>query len=196
VTADPYGFRVFFWDPNNPTLPNPRVLSKVNPADTAWISVVTPDSAVFAGTSPAGVARPYFQHASQILGPGQSSTPKTWTFSRYNVATWTYRAYVSTEVRWPRGWVLITPTAPTLLVGTTDTAAAAIRSTYGQVLREGLNWSSSDPAVATVTELSPVDTLAQITAVGSGTAWIKAVSASANPLDTLARRDSVLVTVN
>jgi hypothetical protein len=196
LSADPYGFRVFFWDPSNPTLPNPRVLSKVNPADTAWVTVTTPDSAVFAGTQPVGAKRPYFQHAAQILNPGQTSTPRSWTFARQNVATWTYRAYVSTEVRWPRGWIEITPDNPVIENGAIDTLVAQVRGSYGQVHREGLRWNSSNTAVVTVSELSPVDTLAQITAVGEGTAWIRAVSSSTNPLDTLARRDSVLVTVN
>jgi uncharacterized protein YjdB len=73
-----------------------------------------------------------------------------------------------------------------------DTLTAQMRGAFGQRILEGVNWSSSNPAVITVSELVPVDSLAQITGVAQGTAWIKAVSA----VDALNRRDSVLVTVN
>jgi hypothetical protein len=192
VTAHPYGFRVFFWSAFDDTLPTPRVLSKVNPGDTAWVTVATPDSAVFADLDPDGVAHPYFQHAPEILGPSQSSTPTTWTFDHYNVATWTFNAWVSTEVRWPYGWTEVTPDNPVVETGSVTMLTALDRNHEGRADNTGLNWSSSDPLVVTVAELSPSDTLAEITAVSEGTAWVRAVSSGAP----WARLDSVLVTVN
>ena len=193
VTAHPYGMRVFFYNAQTPTQSQPRVLTKVNPADTAWIAVVTPDSQVFSGAG--SKKRPYFQHAPEILHPQDTSAPTTWRFALYNVATWSFVAYISTEVRFPKGWIDVTPASPVVGLGGADTLAAHVRGAFGQRFAEpqGLTWTSSNPSVVTVMELAAPDTLAQITAVSPGTAWIRARSSA--PADSLARRDSVLVTV-
>lgn len=190
VTAHSYGMRVYFY---SSAQPQPRVLTKTNPADTAWISVVTPDSQVFAGAG--SKMRPYFKYAPEVVHPQDTSASTTWKFALHNVATWSFVVYISTEVQFPRGWLDVTPATPSLLVGNSTTLTAAVRNAFGGVFRENLNWSSSNPAVVSVAE-APVDSLAQITGVSQGTAWVKAGSASPNSLEALARRDSVLVTVN
>ncbi len=195
VTPHPTGMRFFFYNGLDPAETQPKVETKIDPALPASITPITdsvPRKFSGAGTTP----RAYFQHEPQILHPGETSTPKTWRFAKQNVATWSFTGYISTEVRWPKGWINITPANPVLEVAGIDTLAAHVRGGFGQVHSEkvGLDWSSSNPAVVTVTELSPKDTLAQITAVGEGTAWIKVMSSTA--ADSAARRDSVLVTVD
>ncbi len=190
VTPHPAGMRFFFY---HPTEAQPKVLTKIDPALPASITVVT-DSLprVFSGAG--STPRSYFQYAPEILDPQDVSAPVRWRFAKQNVATWSFTGYVSTEVRFPRGWIDVTPVSPVVGLGDSDTLAAHVRGAFGQRYTEpqGLAWTSSDPTVVAVTELAP-DTLAQITAVSAGTAWIKARSSS--PADSLARRDSVLVTV-
>jgi hypothetical protein len=190
VTPHAYGMRVFFYSSSSPTQPQPRVLTKINPADTAWVNVVTPDSQVFAGTG--SKKRPYFQYDPEIVAPQDTSAPKTWKFAKYNVATWSFIAYISTEMRYPRGWIKIVPAAASLPAGSSGTLRAEVRNVFGGLHYENLNWSSSNAAVLTVDELVPVDSLAEITGVAPGTAWVKVVSVA----DPVNRRDSVLVTVN
>jgi hypothetical protein len=190
VTPHSYGMRVFFYSSSSPTQPQPRVLTKINPADTAWVKVVTPDSQVFSGAGSA--KRPYFKYAPEIVQPGATSTAKTWKFDLENVAAWSFIAYISTEVRYPRGWIKIVPSAASLPVGSSGTLRAEVRNVFGGQHHESLNWSSSNAAVLTVDELIPVDSLAEITGVAPGTAWVKVVSVA----DPINRRDSVQVTVN
>lgn len=187
VTADPKGMRFFFFDPLNPTIPQPRVISKINPADSAWVEVVTPDTMVFSsGTG----KRPYFQHLPEIVEPGETSMPRTWKFAKHNVAQFSLSVYVYTEVRWPKGWLEIVPEAPVVQAGGTETLTAQVRNNVGRPLRENLAWSSSNPAIVTVLE-NAIDSTAVITGVADGTAWVRA-SSVADPVN---RRDSVLVVV-
>lgn len=134
--------------------------------------------------------RPYFQYPG-LLQPGATSVTDNWTFTLTNVDAFSYKVFVLSEVQYGHGRIRIVPSTPVVQVGTSDTLVAEVRSAV-QRLTENLAWSSSDPGVVTVIELAPVDSLAQITGVAPGTAWVKAVSVA----DPANRRDSVLVTVN
>jgi len=134
--------------------------------------------------------RPYFQYPG-LLQAGATTIAKNWQFSLQNVDAFSYKVFVLAEVQYPKGRIRIVPSAPVVQVGTSDTLVAEVRDATKR-FTENLTWSSSDPAVVTVMELAPVDSLAQITGVAPGTAWVKAVSVA----DPISRRDSVLVTVN
>jgi hypothetical protein len=138
--------------------------------------------------------RPYFQYPG-LLQPGATSITRNWQFALQNVDAFSYTVFVLSEVQFPKGWIDVTPMNPAVGLGDADTLAAHVRAALGQLYVEpqGLTWTSSDPSVVTVMELVAPDTLAQITAVSPGSAWIKARSSA--PADSLARRDSVLVTV-
>lgn len=189
VTPHSSGLRFFFYDGTSPTVTQPRVLTKADPAQPASITPVSDGTRVFTGAG--STPRHYFQYAPQVLYPGTTSMPRRWKFAMQNVATWTFTGYLSTEVQFPKGWLDIIPTVPTLQLGSSDTLTAQVRNVFGRQHRESLNWSSSNPAVVSVTELA-VDSLAQVTGGAQGTAWVKAASVA----DPANRRDSVLVTVN
>jgi hypothetical protein len=133
--------------------------------------------------------RPYFQYPG-LLQPQDTSIAKTWRFALSNVDAFTYVVWVLTEVQYPSGWLDIIPATPVLGVGTSDTLTAQVRGPYGQTLLDQVSWTSTNPSVVTVAELA-ADSLAQVTGVAQGTAWVKATSA----VSALIRRDSVLVTV-
>lgn len=193
TTPHAYGQRVFFYQ--NASTPQPRVISKINPADTAWVRVVTPDTQVFSGAGSA--RRPYFKYNPEIILPGATGTPKTWKFDLENVATWTFVAYISTEVRYPKGWLNIVPDTPTIQKDSSLTLTAQSRNAFGILPTfESWTWSTSDPSTVSIDTLSVPDSMVVITGVADGTAWIKAVSNHPNAAERAARRDSVLVTVN
>lgn len=193
-TPHPYGMRVFFYKAQEPAVGQPQVLTKINPADTAWVRVASPDSQVFAGAG--SKPRRFFQYDPQIVNPTAVSVPETWKFDLENVATWSFVAYISTEVRFPKGWLNIIPDAPTIQADSSLTLTAQVRNAFGvRLTNESLSWSTSDSLIVTVDTLVLPDSQVVITGQTEGTAWIKAVSNHANAAERAARRDSVLVTV-
>jgi hypothetical protein len=131
MTADSIGMRVFFYKAQAPSIEQPQVLTKINPAQAAWVKVVTPDSQVFKGAG--SKKRPFFQYDPQILDPGEVSSPETWKFDLENVATWKFIAYIYTEVPNPLGWLDLTPPSDTVAVGDSVILAAHVRKALGTV---------------------------------------------------------------
>jgi hypothetical protein len=188
ITADSAGMKFFFYNASDPS-PQPKVLTKIDPAQPASVTPISDGMRLFAGAG--STPRHFFKHGPQVLAPGQSSTPKQWKFHLQNVATWSFIGYISTEVPWPKGWLDIIPEAPVVEVSGTATLTAQVRNALGRPFRENLVWNSSNTAVVTVAE-NAIDSTAVITGVSEGTAWVKAASVA----DPINRRDSVLVTVN
>jgi hypothetical protein len=132
--------------------------------------------------------RPYYQYDG-ALQTDEVSEPRQWKFLLQGATQFNFRVYVSARVKYPQGWVDITPNSALLNVGETAVLADSVFDRVGKGISDDVTWSSSNPAVVTVSETS--DSTAQITAVAQGTAWIKAQS-NAVPV----RSDSILVTVN
>lgn len=133
--------------------------------------------------------RSFYQYAGG-LDPAETSEAKPWKFKLNGGATtFTFKVLVSARVRYPQGWVDISPNSALLNVNQTATLADTVRNAVGQGIMDDVNWSSSNPGVVTVTETS--DSTAQIQGVSQGTAWVFAQSVAAS-----VRKDSVLVTVN
>lgn len=180
VTPHPDGVRIFF---------------STNPQMTALGSVeVVPD-----GTQMITAAgQPYYQYAGMLVDSAVSA-PTTWKFKRkdttnaptafVNGQNFEFTVLVSAAVKYPQGWLDIIPDNPVMQVGGLDSLLARVRNAHGQGLPDGVDWTSSNTAVVTVTELT--DSTAEIAGVAEGTAYVKAVSATDG-----VRRDSVLVTVN
>lgn len=70
--------------------------------------------------------------------------------------------------------ILIAPIHLTLNRGETGTASAEVRGVDGRLMDAALTWTSSNPAVATVTATSSPDQLVTVTAVSLGIATITA----------------------
>jgi Bacterial Ig domain len=133
----------------------------------------------------------YFQYDPAILPVNATSPAERWKFYTLNVQSFSFVVYVYAQVQFPDGWTDIEPDAPLIEVGGVDTLVAHVRNSFGRQKIEDITWSTSNPGVLLVSELAPSDSLAQITAVSEGTAWVKAMSGKNG-----VRRDSVLVTVN
>lgn len=138
--------------------------------------------------------RPFFQYAG-LLQSGATSAARHWRFLTSNVDAFTYTVFVLAEVQYEAGTLWITPDAPVVQTGESATLAAHVRDATKLSL-DPLTWTSSNPSVVTVTESGSADSLAQITAVGEGMAWVTAVSNHPRADYAAPRRDSVLVTVN
>ncbi|HEX8391283.1 MAG TPA: Ig-like domain-containing protein, partial [Longimicrobium sp.] len=133
--------------------------------------------------------RPYYQYAGG-LDSGAVSLSKTWKLrSDPGVTNIAFKMYVAAQVRWPNGFLRLSPDTSVLNVAQKDTLSADVRNPVGTPQPDAVTFTSTDPAVVTVTQL-PGRT-AEITAVAKGTAWVKAVS------DVHASRiDSTLVIVD
>lgn len=132
--------------------------------------------------------KPYYQYTG-ALEPNEVSEARQWKLALNGAPQFNFKVYVSARVKYPQGWVDITPNSALLNVGETAVLADSVFDHVGRGLADNVNWSSSNTGVVTVTETS--DSTAQIQGVAQGTAWIRAES-QANSV----RKDSILVTVN
>ncbi|MBB4634667.1 beta strand repeat-containing protein [Longimicrobium terrae] len=135
--------------------------------------------------------RPYYQYAGG-LDSGEVSLPKTWKL-RYDpgVQRIAFKMYIAADVRYPEGFLRLSPDTTLLNVGQRDTLTADVRTVVGarDSVSRSVTFTSSNPSVVTVSALS--DTTAEIAAVTQGTAWVRAVN------DGNTRRvDSTLVIVD
>jgi hypothetical protein len=156
VTVDPSGIQVFFQS-------GPTVTS-----GSGTVTVVPDGYGTFTASN-----QPYYQY-NQILGQNVVSNPKTWTFDiPPSVGTFAFTVYVSAPVQFPSGWVTVTPGSASLgASSTTQLSATAYNAMGATIPGAPITWSSSDPAVATVSSSGLV------TGVSTGQATITATSGS------------------
>jgi hypothetical protein len=133
-------------------------------------------------------SKPFYRYAGE-LEQDEVSEEKKWKFHLNGATKFSFKAYVSARVYYPQGWVDISPDSALLDVGGTATLADTVRDQVGRRLGDPVTWSSSNPAIVSVTQTS--DSTAQITGNAQGTAYIFAASNAAS-----VRRDSIPVRVN
>ena len=169
VNADPNGTRMLF--SSGPTV------TAVNSGTIAGSFIVL-DNAEGTGTftNPEGTLtytnKPYYQYDG-ILAYNATSSPEAvrFVFSS-NVRTFSFAVRVSAPVQYEYGWITISPSStPVLEPGDVTTLSGTVFTQMGVAQGDGITWSSSDPAVATVNSST-----GQVTAVASGTATITATS--------------------
>ena len=122
--------------------------------------------------------QPYFQYsddklgADGILSPNETSSAKRWQFTIPNtVSTFGFRVLVSTDVRYPEGYVQLSTSADTLLAGAQTALTGTVVTAVGTLVDGAtIAWGTSDPSVATV------DANGSITALAPGIATITATS--------------------
>jgi hypothetical protein len=184
VNPDPTGIRVWL---------EPFVIDTAVAGQTTTVAVVNADGNTFVYNKKT-YNRPYFQYPG-LLEPGATSIEKNWQFSMQNVDSFTFKVYFLSELQFPLGTLWITPDSPVVQVDSSKTLAAHIRDAT-KLSIDPVTWSSSDPAVVTVTKSPAADSLAVITGVSEGGAWIKAQSNHPRADYAAPRLDSVWVTVN
>lgn len=112
----------------------------------------------------------YFQYDG-ILPPGDTTPAKEWRFALPNTVTsFGFSVYVAAPVRAEQGWIGMSPVAAAVAVGDTQRIAAAVRNLTGGAGSGAVEWSTSNPAVATV------DGAGLVTGVAAGTATVTATS--------------------
>ena len=115
--------------------------------------------------------RMYFQY-NEVLAPADTSAARSMQFIySSNVTSFSFGFRVSAPAQYEHGWITISPAStPILSPGQTATLTGKVYNQVGQEQADGITWSSSDPAVATVSASG------EVTAVAEGTATITATS--------------------
>ncbi|HEX8319066.1 Ig-like domain-containing protein, partial [Longimicrobium sp.] len=169
TTAAPAGVRVYF--------PDAPKVTAVNSGAVASATVRlegTDGTANFSG--PEGenprLGKLYYQY-NGVVATSATSSPRQWRFVySSNTKTFTYVVHVSAPVQYEFGWVTLSPAS--LALGAAESSAplsGTPRRFTGETLAEGITWSTSDAAVATVDASTGV-----VTGVAPGTATITATS--------------------
>lgn len=149
-----------------------------SPQTTATAQLDNPDgTATFVdslnGGSPITYTnRPYMDYPG-LLAQNDTSSSRFLRFvfsPSVTAMKFTYRIW--TRVQYLYGYVTIAPGVPPVLgPGATTALTGTVYNQFGAVLADGITWSSSNSAVATVDAST-----GQVTAVGQGTATITATS--------------------
>ncbi|HEY0036819.1 MAG TPA: Ig-like domain-containing protein, partial [Longimicrobium sp.] len=169
TTAAASGVRVFFHD-------GPRVTAvKSGTLASATVRLEGTDgTANFAGPEGefAHTNKPFIQYDG-VVATGDTSVSKLWRFVySSNTKTFFYAYAVSAPVQYEFGWITLAPGS--LVLGEGEASSPLAATAYdatGTTVSDGITWSSSDPAVATVDASTGV-----VTGVAPGTATITATS--------------------
>lgn len=156
-------------DGATPAATGVRVFLFSGPTTTLGSGSVTVQNADGTGTFTAS-GQPYFQYDG-VLAPGATSAAKPWQFHLdAGVTTFSFSLFVSAPMAHERGWVSIGEYPnPTVAPGQSVTLTATVRDATGALTaQQGVGWSTSDSAVATV------DPAGTVTGVAPGTATITA----------------------
>ena len=164
TTADGEGVRVFFT-----RLP-------VVTGGAGTVDVDNPDGFdTFTGAN-----QPFYRYNTELgdglLTTNEASASKRWRFHvSASVTTFTFTVYVSTNVRYPQGYIAMAGLADNQLTGTTSAVpTAVVHTALGDVVPGAtVTYASSAPGVATVDP-----TTGARTAVAPGTTTITATSGS------------------
>ena len=155
-TPHPDGIRVFFAS---------------GPTTTSGTGDVTVENADGTDTFLAA-DQPYFQYPG-ILRHNEVTAPREWRFLfDPGVDTFAFTVYVSTEVEHEDDWIDLSGNPSYLFEGADTLYQAVVRDRVGNVLDGEIEWSSSDPAVATV------DTAGRVSVVALGFTTLTATSGS------------------
>jgi len=116
-------------------------------------------------------SQPYFQYDG-ILAPGDTTPSREWRFAvPATVTSFAFTVYVWARVPAERGWVKLTPLAPSLQVGGTLHLEHSLYTVAGSPAVDApVVWTTADAAVVTV------DSAGVLTGVGEGMATVTANS--------------------
>lgn len=182
TTPDPAGSRLFFTQ--GPTATS-AVPGNTRPLKNLGVTPVAPRSSFTSAQGTTWTNPYYFQFDGVIAKDSSVSRQVSFVYDP-RVLSFSFQLLVATPVPFDQGWLTLAPAdsiiAPDSTVALQGTEFNHRSENLGS---GGITWSSSDPAVATVSSTGVV------TGVGEGTALIRAVSA-ANAV----RRDSMTIVVD
>jgi hypothetical protein len=157
------------FDGTTPAAGGVRVFFQSGPTVTSGTGTVTVANADGSDVFTAG-SQPYFRYEG-ILHPEQTSAAKEWRFNvPATVGFFEFTVLVSAPHPAENGYVTVTPQHPSIRAGATRQLAAVVRSGAGAPQDGAVQWSSSNPSVATVSAAGVV------TGVAAGTTTITASS--------------------
>jgi hypothetical protein len=160
-------------DGTTPHADGVRVLFEMMPTATSGSGEVTILNADGLGTF-TRANQPYYQYDG-ILLPDAITDPRQWRLLLDpGVLTFAFSVYVATEVQYTGNWIDLSEGPGNLLEGDTTTLTAVLRSYVGNPVLGVIDWSSSDPAIATV------NSSGLVTAEAPGAITITAESGSAS----------------
>jgi hypothetical protein len=153
ATLDSAGVRVFF-----------QVLP-VTTLGSGNVTVANPDGI---GTFTAS-NQPYYQY-DEVLAQNQTSAPRNWKLQfDPTVEAFEFTVFVSTEVQYPQGYVVVNAAA-NQLSGDSQAATATVYTAVKQADDQTVTWGTSDSTIATV------DASGNVTAVSPGRVTITATA--------------------
>ena len=162
TTVAPEGVRVFF---------HQQPVITLDPGGSGSVSIRNADGEeLFLASS-----TPYYQY-NEVIAPDATSSARTWVFDYTGDIVFEFTVYVWAPVQFPDGWIDVTPAAPQLDLGESDTPTVQLDADVVDVLGRSLasqpavSWGSSDTDVATV------DGTGLVTGHATGTATITATA--------------------
>lgn len=181
TNPDPNGSRVFF-------LKGPTATSATSGnLKTLGITPIGPTGSFVSAQGTSWNNRKYFQFDGVVQEDSSVTRQVSFVYDR-RVLTFSFQLLVATPVPFDQGWLTIAPAdsvfivAPDSTVSLTGTQFNHLSENLGA---SGIDWTTTNAAVATVSSSG------EVTAVGEGTAIIKAVSSSHS-----VRRDSTTIIVD
>ena len=161
TTPTPEGVRVFFHS------------APVATSGSGSITVSADGTGSFTGAD-----QQYFEYSGaelggdEILSPNETSSARRWQMNIPNtVVTFGFTVLVSTEVRYPEGYIDFGLSADTLVQGATNVLTGKVVTAVGtEIVGDPISWGTSNAGIVTVNGSGLV------TAVAPGTATITATS--------------------
>ena len=123
-------------------------------------------------------SQPYFQYsgpdlgADGILSTNETSAAKPWRLRLGpSVASFTFTLLISAEVRYPSGYIDVTPGVDSIFEGTTAALTATVRDAFGDVVPgQAITWGT------TASGIGAVDTNGMVSGIAPGSVTITASS--------------------
>lgn len=127
-----------------------RIFFHTDPAATSGSGSVAPSNCDGFGDF-TGTSQCYHQY-DEVIATGEVSQVKTWTWDvEPSVLTFEFSVYVWAPIQYENGWVEVSPAAPEVGIGLTESLSAVVKNRLGQTeTGRTLTWSSSSPSIAEV----------------------------------------------
>ncbi|HYJ80973.1 MAG TPA: Ig-like domain-containing protein [Longimicrobiaceae bacterium] len=140
-----------------PTAEGVRVIFHQAPTVTGGFGAIAVTNADGQGTF-TGANQDYFQYSGALLGgdgiltSNEITSSKNWQFAvAPTVTTFSWVLFVVADVRYPDGWIDVSPAVDSIVAGGTQALTGTVRTAVGTVMTgQTITWGTTDAAVGTV----------------------------------------------